>query len=223
MQIAIIGTGNVGQALGGSFRRAGHEVTYAARDTEKTRQVASTVGAHAAATTADAVQGADVVVLAVPYDAVQAVAREVAPEASGKIVVDVTNPLKPDYSGLANEGGPAAAEQVATILGSTKVAKAFNTLFASVQGDPKAHGQTVDALFATDDDRARATLTELLGSIGFRPVHVGPLAAARQLEALAWLNIRLQMLTNGDWRSAFVLVGAPQAATIAPEGAAASR
>ena len=55
-------------------------------------------------------------------------------------------------------------------------------------------------------------MTDLASSIGFRPVYVGPLAAARELESLAWLNIRLQLITNGSWQTAYVLVGAPEAA-----------
>jgi predicted dinucleotide-binding enzyme len=84
-----------------------------------------------------------------------------------------------------------------------------------VDANPAALGTTLDALFATDDADARAVLVELAGSIGFRPVYVGPLAAARELEAMAWLNIRLQMLTNGSWTSSYVLVGAPEAAVAA--------
>jgi predicted dinucleotide-binding enzyme len=106
---------------------------------------------------------------------------------------------------------------------NAKVAKAFNTLFSSIQANPTIHGSALDAFFATDDDRTRATLSELLSSLGFRPVHVGPLARARELETLGWLNISLQLAANGDWRSAFVLVGAPVAATSAPVGAGASR
>ena len=52
----------------------------------------------------------------------------------------------------------------------------------------------------------------LSASIGFRPVHVGPLAASRELEAMAWLNIRMQMLTGGSWNTAFVMVDPPEAA-----------
>ncbi len=213
MRIAIIGTGNVGQALGQSFVRAGHEVTYAAQNPDKTREVADTVGARAAGSVAEAARNADVVVLAVPYVAVDAVANELGGAASGKTVVDVTNPLKPDFSGLATEGGPSAAEHIAGLLGDARVVKAFNTLFASVQADPAAHGVTLDALVAADDDAARREILDLARSIGFRPIDAGPLARAREMEALAWLNMQLQMAHGGDWRSAFVLVGAPAKAT----------
>ena len=206
MKIALIGTGNVGQALGSSLIREGHEVTFAARDVDKTRQVARQLGAQAADRPAQAAASADVVVLAVPYDALLDAADEIREQATGKVVVDVTNP------GPATEGGPSAAERLAERLPDTHVAKAFNTLFGSLMGKPDLKGREVDALFATDSDEARTKLAELLGSLGFRPIDVGSLQAARQMEAMAWLNIQLQMRYDGDWSSTFVLLGAPQAA-----------
>jgi len=214
MKIAVIGTGNVGSALGGAFAKAGHEVVFAARDDAKAAEVASGAGA----TSTDivgAVEASDVIVLAVPYAALDDVATEIAPVVGGKVVIDVTNPLAPDYSGLANIGEASAAEHAAEALVGARVVKAFNTQFATVQADPTLHGTTLDALYATDDDAAAETVAELASSIGFRPVRVGPLAAARELEALAWLNIRLQMLASGDWRSSFVLVNAPEQALAA--------
>jgi 8-hydroxy-5-deazaflavin:NADPH oxidoreductase len=213
MKIAIIGTGNVGRALGTSLSRAGHDVTLAARDVDKAKQVAWEVGAQAAATPAQAAEGAEVIVLAVPGVAAEAVVSELSGRASGKVVVDATNPIKPDYSGLATESGTSGAERFAALLGDARVVKAFNTVLAALQADPMAHGVTLDALFATDDAEARQKVVELIKSLGFRPVDAGPLARAREMEALAWLNIQLQIRCSGDWRSSFVLVGAPAAAT----------
>jgi NADPH-dependent F420 reductase len=215
VKVAIIGTGNVGSALGGSFARAGHDVTFAARDAAKARAIASEVGATATETANEAARAADVVILAVPFASLEEVATEIRDGTSGKVVVDVSNPLKPDYSGLATEGGPSAAEQLAAYLPEARVVKVFNTVFASVQGDPTALGQPADALIATDDDRALAQVAELASSIGFRPVTAGPLDAARQMEALAWLNMRIQMQSGGDWRSAVITLGVPPAAIAA--------
>jgi NADPH-dependent F420 reductase len=215
MKIAVIGTGNVGSALGGSLARAGHEVTFAARDAAKSARVAEIAGATAVDDPVEAARTADIVVLAVPYAAVADIADELAPVVEGKVVVDPTNPLTPDYSGLATAGGPSGAERLADRLPGANVVKAFNTLFASVQGDPQALGTQVDALIAADDAQAAESVDALASSIGFRPVNVGPLAAARELEALAFLNIRLQMLTNGSWQTSVVLVNAPEAAIAA--------
>ena len=212
MNIAIIGTGNVGAALGSSLARAGHQVIFAGVDAEKAAGVAAAAGASSTATAAAAVDRADVVVLAVPYGAVPGIAAQLAPSVNGKVVIDATNPLKSDFSGLATEGGPSGAELLAALLPGARVVKAFNTVFAGNQGNPAAQGATLDALFATDDEEARRVVADLASSIGFRPVYVGPLAAARELESLAWLNIRLQLITNGSWQTAYVLVGAPEAA-----------
>jgi NADPH-dependent F420 reductase len=215
MKVAIIGTGNVGSALGGTFARAGHNVTLAARDVEKARSVASKVGADAAGTAAEAARDADVVILAVPFAALEDVAEDLAEATVDKVVVDVSNPLTPDYSGLATEGGPSAAEQLAERLPRARVVKAFNTVFGAVQANPRAHGRPADVLLATDDDDARATVAELASSTGFRPIAAGPLEAARQMEALAWLNMRIQMQSEGDWQAAVVILGAPPAAVAA--------
>jgi NADPH-dependent F420 reductase len=215
MKVAIIGTGNVGSALGGTFARAGHDVTLAARDGEKARAIAAQVGASAAQTPGDAIHDAEVVILAVPFTALREVAQDVRDATAGKVVVDVTNPLTADYSGLANEGGSSAAEQLAEWLPQAKVVKAFNTLFGSVQANPTAQGQPADVLIAADDETATAAVSELASSSGFRPVVAGPLNAARQMEALAFLNIRMQVQSQGDWQSAVVILGAPAAALAA--------
>jgi NADPH-dependent F420 reductase len=212
MDIAVIGTGNVGSALGSSFAKAGHRVTFAARDAAKAREVAAGLGAASASTPAEAAAAAaDVIVLAVPYGELAAVAEAIAPAVTGKVVIDASNPLRADYSGLAT-AGTSAAEELAAVLPGASVVKAFNTLFSANQANPAAQGATLDALYATDDEAAADTVAALAGSIGFRPVRVGPLAAARELESLAWLNIRLQLLNGGAWQTAYVLVSPPEGA-----------
>jgi predicted dinucleotide-binding enzyme len=212
VNISIIGSGNIAKAFGASAVRAGHSVTIASRDADKAAATAAEIGAQSADSLLSAIKAVDVVVLAVPATAAADVAREIAPVVTGKVVVDVTNPLKDDMSGLFTDG-TSIAEQLAQILVGAHVVKGFNTLFGSVQANPETLGTTLDALYATDDDIAREEFATLAMSLGFRPVHVGPLAAARELEAMALLNIRLQLVSNGHWQSSFVLVGAPQAAT----------
>jgi predicted dinucleotide-binding enzyme len=215
MKVAIIGAGNVGKALGSSLARAGHSVVYAASSPESARRAAQTVGGNAATAVGsvrEAGQAAEIVVLAIPYTSAREVAAELAPVVAGKVVIDATNPVKADGSGLATAGGPSAAENLASWMPGARVVKALNTLFASLQADPKSHGVEIDAFFATDDEAARAQVGTLLRSLGFRPVYVGPLARARELEALAYMNIALQIGMSGDWRTSFSMVGAPKAA-----------
>jgi len=215
MNVAIIGTGNVGGALGSSLSRAGHNVTFYSRDEQKTADMATANDATSADSAVHAVENADVIVLAVPYGALAGVTHEIGSAADGKVVIDTTNPLKADMSGVATASGDSAAEEIAHELTGAHVAKAFNTVFAGVQAHPQAKDITPDALFAADDDEARAAVATLAESIGFRPVYVGPLAAARELEALAFLNIRMQVLNGGAWNTSINLVDAPARALAA--------
>jgi len=222
MNLAIIGTGNVGGALGSALSRAGHDVTFFSRDQQKLNDAANAASASTAANSIDAVDGADVVIIAVPYGAAADVSREIGHAADGKVVIDTTNPLNADYTGLQTKGGGSAAQEIAAELPGAHVVKAFNTVFAGLQADASAKDEAPDALFATDNEEARAVVAELAESIGFRPVWVGPLAAARELEALAWLNIRLQMINGGAWNTAIKLVDAPQNAITTPDKALAA-
>jgi predicted dinucleotide-binding enzyme len=205
-KFAIIGTGNVGKALGTSFLRAGHKVTYIASTAASTQEAVRIVGGESADSIADAVRDADAIVLAIPYSAVEQVATELAPVVGDKLVIDVTNPLNADSTGLATREGQSAAEYIAELLPGARVVKAFNTLFASVQENPNTHGVEIDALFATDDARAREQTADLLRTLSFRPVFVGPLARAHELESIAFMNISLQMQDQGAWRTAIKLV-----------------
>ena len=136
MDIAIIGTGNVGRALATSLTRAGHSVTLASRDPEHARQLAVEVGGAAATSSAQAARDAQVVVVAVPFvGSAEQVAAEIRHVVAGKAVIDVTNPLRTDFSGLAVEG-TSAAEELQRWLPEASVVKAFNTILASNQAAP---------------------------------------------------------------------------------------
>jgi NADPH-dependent F420 reductase len=210
MNIAIIGTGNVGAALAGSHTRAGRHVTVTSRNTAQAGEVAEASGAGLASSPSEAVEQAQVVVLAVPFSEAEDVARDIAPVAAGRAVVDATNPLTPDYDGLVTDGGPSGAERIQRLLPGAHVVKAFNTVFASVQADPTVHGEPVDAFVAADDAMAKAAVLELAGDIGLNPVDAGPLRNAAYLEALAFLNINLQGTLGQTWKTAWKLVGAPE-------------
>jgi NADPH-dependent F420 reductase len=218
MKVGIIGTGNVGTALARAFGEAGHNVTLTARDAEKTEAVASVVGASTAPTTRELVRDADIVVLAVPWDSVEEIAREIAPVSSGKIVIDVTNPAKPDWSGPLFAGTSSGAEELAGWLPDAHVVKAFNTITSAGIPRQVIDGVVMDAFAAGDDAAAKGTVGELARSIGFNPVDAGPGPAARYLEALAWLNISLNMANGWPWQTGWKLLGVPVAV-----GAAAGR
>jgi NADPH-dependent F420 reductase len=207
---AIIGAGNVGTALSAAMTSAGHRVFIADRDSAEAARVASETGAEAAPNAAAAAALADVVVLAVPWDAAEPVARAIKPVVNGKVVVDVTNPAKPDWSGPLFGGSDSGAERLAEWLPEAHVVKAFNTLLGpNMAGGGKRNGVQLDAYVAGDDPGAKDRVLRLAADMGFSPVDVGPLGAARQLEALAWLNISLNASNGWGWETGWKLVGAP--------------
>jgi NADPH-dependent F420 reductase len=201
MKVAIIGAGNVGKALASSITRAGHDVTIAARHPEHARAAAEELGATPAETSAAAVADADVVILAVPYDGVGAVASEIRDSVSGKTIIDVSNPMKPDLSGLATTD-VSAAEEVQERLPDANVVKAFNTIFASNQAHPS---REIDGFVAADDEKAKQQIISLVDSMGFSPLDVGPLSAARFLEGMALINIGLNAANGWSWTSSWKL------------------
>jgi len=202
MKVAIIGAGNVGKALATSITRAGHDVTLSASQAESARAAAEATGASAADSNIAAASDASIVILAVPYaTAGSEVAQEIRHAVRGKTVVDATNPINPDGSGLVTDGS-SAAEEFQRLLPDARVVKAFNTIFASNQAQPSAD---IDGFVAADDGDAKQEVIGLVESMGFRPLDVGPLRAARALEAMAYLNIGLNMANGWPWTSAWKL------------------
>jgi 8-hydroxy-5-deazaflavin:NADPH oxidoreductase len=202
MKVAIIGAGNVGKALATSITRAGHEVTLSASTPQSAREAADAVGAQAAPSNVDATRDAEIVILAVPFvGAGEEVAQDIRESVAGKTVIDVTNPMKPDFSGSAVEGS-SAAEEFQKQLPEASVVKAFNTIFASHQANPS---RDIDGFVAGDDEKAKQRVISLVESIGFSPVDVGPLSAARHLEGMAFINIGLNAANGWSWTSAWKL------------------
>jgi 8-hydroxy-5-deazaflavin:NADPH oxidoreductase len=201
MKVAIIGAGNVGKALATAITRAGHDVTIAAKHPEHARSAAEEIGVTPAETNSTAAAGAEIIILAVPHDAAEnEVAPEIKADVVGKPVIDVTNPLKPDLSGLATDR--SAAEEIQERLPEAKVVKAFNTIFASRQADPSPD---IDAFVAADDEKAKQQVISLAESMGFSPLDVGPLSTARFLEGMALINIGLNAHNGWSWTSAWHL------------------
>jgi len=202
MDIAIIGAGNVGTALAGALARAGHHVTISAKHPEHAAQAAQSSGAGSAGTNKEAIEAGDVVILAVPGTAIEAIVADAGAELAGKVVVDVSNRPTPDPSGA----GTSAAEELQALVPEATVVKAFNTVFATRQAEPVVDGVHADGFVAADDEEAKRTVLGLVESIGLRPVDAGSLAVARTLEGMAWLNIS-RALQGGSWQDAWVLFG----------------
>ena len=202
MKVAIIGAGNVGKALGGSVVRAGHDVVITATTPEHARAAADQIGAQAGDSNVDAVSNDDVVILAVWYPiAIGEVASQIAGVAPGRVVIDVTNPVKPDLSGLTTNGR-SAAEELQQALPGARVVKAFNTVFGANQANPRAD---VQVLVAGDDADAKQQVRQLAESLGMTTIDAGALSAARSLEEMALLNMQINATQGGDWTTRWTL------------------
>lgn len=206
MRIAVIGAGNVGGGFARAAVAAGHEVVVTAAHADKAEGVAAESGARAAASNLSAVEGAQVVVLAVPGTVAPAVVAELAPALQDAVVVDATNPLNASFSGL-DVTGISGAEDVQQAAGSVPVVKAFNTVFASRYAAPTENGEPLQVLMAGDDADAKARVADVATSLGFAPVDAGGLRLARALEEMAFLNITLNATNGWAWQSAWQLVG----------------
>jgi 8-hydroxy-5-deazaflavin:NADPH oxidoreductase len=187
MNIGILGGGKVGGTLGKAWAAQGHHVMFGTRDPsgEKTQILIREAGLNASAgRIAEAAQFGEVILLSIPWTAVQET-LQAAGNLAGKIVIDATNAMQPP---LPERSG---AEDIAAWAPGARVVKAFNTTGFDNMAQPRYGGMVVDIYYCGDDAEAKARVSELIRAIGAEPVDVGPLANARLLEALAQLWIFL--------------------------------
>jgi 8-hydroxy-5-deazaflavin:NADPH oxidoreductase len=208
MKIAIIGSGNVGKALARSSIRAGHKVTLSASSPETAAEAAEATGAHAARSNVEAVEDADLVIIAVPYDKLGEVFRGLGSSVDDKVVVDATNHINVQNPGEVL-GEPSNAEEIQKRHPKVRVVKAFNYAFATRMAEPKVDGTRLDGFVAGDDQAAKDKVLALVEAIGFRPIDAGPLVMARVLEGMAQLSVALQIRNSWPWQNGWKLVGPP--------------
>lgn len=186
--ISIIGAGGMATAIAGRSIKAGHRVEVIGRDPAKARALADKLGAGATAGVYGAAPEGEIVILAVPYSGAAAAVADFGSALDGKVIVDITNPVAPDLSGLVTPSGSSGAQETAKgVPAGAHVVKAFNTLFGHVL----ARGGRLDAFLAADDADAKARVSAFLDSLGLRPLDVGPLQMAQALESLGLLMIGL--------------------------------
>ena len=193
MKIAVIGTGNVGGTLGTRWAQQGHQVVFGSREPEgeKAQHLVAGAGPNTcAATAADAAAASDVVVFATPWSVTERTIIS-AGNLTGKIVVDCTNPLKPDLSGLDVGFDTSAGEQVAAWAAGARTVKAFNTTGSGNMQDPHYDGEPLTMFICGDDAEAKQAVATLAEDLGFEVVDAGGITAARTLEPLAMLWISL--------------------------------
>jgi len=208
MKIAIIGAGSVGRALGRAWLAAGHDVAFGVRDSKdpKHRELGEVVGKGVqVADVPAAAAAAEVVVLATPWPATRS-AIEAAGSLAGKLVIDCTNPLAPDLSGLTLGHDFSGGEQVAAWATGASVFKAFNSTGYNIMASPVVDGRRAVMLFCGDDDSRRAVVAQLVTDVGFEAVDAGGLTMARLLEpfALLWISLAYRRGLGRDF--AFALV-----------------
>jgi 8-hydroxy-5-deazaflavin:NADPH oxidoreductase len=188
MNTAIIGLGNMGKGL--AKRLAGQtELTVASRDAAAATAFAKGLKNVKSASVGDAVAGADIVILALPFAA--ALEAAAMPALKGKIVVDISNPVKPDFSGLSIGHTTSAAEEIQASAKGAHVVKAFNTIFASLFEGSAASTKNIPVFLAGNDAAAVEAVADLVSKAGFASDKTGALDAAKLLELLGMLNIRL--------------------------------
>jgi NADPH-dependent F420 reductase len=209
MNITIIGTGNMARGISTRLLAGGNSVTLAARNaaraTELAQQLRATAKSGATVTVVPfgGPIASDIVVPAVHYSSVPSVIQQYGDKLAGKIIVDITNPLNATFDDLATPPGSSAAEEIAKMVpAGTKVIKAFNTVFAGTLATGQVAGQPLDVFIAGDDAEAKALVAGLVQAGGLRPVDVGPLRRARQLEGIGLLQITLQQTLGTNWMSA---------------------
>jgi NADPH-dependent F420 reductase len=187
--VSIIGTGNMGQAIAGIVRGGGSSVElFNTSDADK------------------AVSG-DIVVLAVPYPALNDILAERGEQLAGKVVVDITNPLNfQTFDSLTVPADGSAAAEIAAALPQSRVVKAFNTNFAATLASGVVGAQQTTVQIAGDDADAKALLADIVTAGGLRAVDAGSLRRARELEAIGFLQITLAAGEKISWTGGLALV-----------------
>lgn len=188
--ISIIGSGDMAAAIGGLAAKAGHTAEVMSRNAAKARALAEQIGATTG--TYGAALAGEIVILAVPYSAALDVVKQYGEALSGKLLVDITNPVAPDFTSFVTPENSFGAQEIAKAApADAEVVKAFNTQFSHVLAAGPVEGHPLDMFIAGDDSQAKARVSAFIESLGLRPMDTGPLLMARTLEHACLLSLGL--------------------------------
>ena len=189
--ISILGTGRMATTLARCWLEKGNTVTLGSRHPEQARTRIGALGEHLEVTDfASACARAEVIVLAIPWHAVNEVIAA-AGDIEGKIIIDTTNPWSPDSHHLVVPADTSGAEEIARRARGAHVVKALNGIFWKNLRDPTFSGLPASMFYCGDDDSSKSTVAQLALQMGFDPIDCGSLPRARILESLGLLWARL--------------------------------
>ena len=184
--ITIVGSGNMARAIGTRAVAAGRTLQILDRTPEKAAKLAAELGGEVTSGGLGDVPDGDIVVLALYYGPAREVATHYGDTLSGKTVVDISNPTTDTFDSLVVEPGTSAAEQIAALLPGAHVVKAFTTTFAGPLTGA-AGGLPLDVFIASDSEDAGNQVASFAAAAGLRPLRVGGLRHARELEGFQLL------------------------------------
>ena len=201
--VAVIGAGDMGLAISKALSKGNYRILLYSSKADEAQAAVSRIQTEDAGADIEAMPcsreagwEADIIILAVPYSAEKEVAERIKEVANQKVVVSISNPLNPSYTGLVTAADTSAAEELQRVLPHAKVIKAFNSIFARDFNQPIIEGNQVDTFIAGSDQDALDTVSELVSTAGFNPIVAGPLSASRTLENMQLLLIQLRMKHN---------------------------
>jgi 8-hydroxy-5-deazaflavin:NADPH oxidoreductase len=192
--VAIIGTGNIGGTLAAEFAAGGQDFLLASRDTEAARKIAASLGGHAEAVSVDeAVDRAEVLIVAVWLDDFEQFIAQYGERLAGKVIIDPTNPVGPDGAGgyrkVIDEQQSSGQILAGLLPAGAWLVKAFGTLSApSLAAATRQEPERAVLFYAADDDAAGDLAAGLIRAAGFEPVRVGGLDQSIRLEMFGELH-----------------------------------
>ncbi|HYE80262.1 MAG TPA: NAD(P)-binding domain-containing protein [bacterium] len=211
MRVGMLGTGDVGQALGTAFITLGHEVMMGSRDGSNTKAngwVEQAGDRASQGTFADAASFGELIVLATHGMATEGILRSTGQERfAGKVVIDATNPLEFSTGApqLAIVGPDSLGERIQAAPPGASVVKAFNTVGSAHMFRPDFAGGPPDMFICGNDGPAKDRIATLLRDFGWGTVDIGDITGSRFLEAMCMVWVRYGFV-SGTWNHAFKLL-----------------